>query len=163
MVHFNISPTSRDDQDQSGQITGKCKSPSWYRTNVEDMKPFSKYRSSKENALWVKRVKSRVGQVRTVLDYPRHVGFSFKVCFYFMCMFVFVYICAPCACLVSMETGRGHWVPQIRVVDGCELPCECWDPNRSLLQEQQMHSTVKPSLGPWKWGVLNRSKQRLKP
>lgn len=116
-----------------------------------------------ENALWVKRVKSRVGQVRTVLDYPRHVGFSFKVCFYFMCMFAFVYICAPCACLVSMETGRGHRVPQIGVVDGCELPCECWDLNHSPLQEQQMHSTVKPSLWPWKWGVLSRPKQRLKP
>lgn len=90
VVHFNISPTSKDDQDRSGQITGKCKAPSLKTWSLS-----ASTEAATENGLWVKRVKSRVGQVRAMLGYPRHVGFPFKVCFYFMCMFAFVYICTP--------------------------------------------------------------------
>lgn len=42
-----------------------------------------------------------------------------------------MYVCAPCACLVPAEGGRGVESFGTQVTGGCELPCRC-DP----LQQQ---------------------------
>lgn len=43
--------------------------------------------------------------------------------FYFMCMsLVCMFVCAPWASLVPVETRRWFWIPWNRVTEGCRLP-----------------------------------------
>lgn len=38
-------------------------------------------------------------------------------------------------CVLRLQEGTG--CPETGVLEGCELPCGCWEPNLSPLQEQQ--------------------------
>ena len=72
--------------------------------------------------------------------------FSFHV---YRC-FASMDVCVPCACLVPLETRRGHQVgyPGTGVMDGCELPCGCWEPNPALLQKHLVLLVAEPGLQP---------------
>lgn len=43
--------------------------------------------------------------------------------------------------------------PGTGVTDSCELPCQCWELNLSLLSEQSVLSTLEPS-GEMSWHIL---------
>jgi hypothetical protein len=47
-----------------------------------------------------------------------------------------------------MEPRRGHWIPRTVVMDGCEVPCGCWEPNAGSLQEQPVLLITEPSVQP---------------
>ena len=55
-----------------------------------------------------------------------------------------MYVCVPCACLVSMEMID----PQNWILSSCEPSSGCWKLNPGPLQEQQVLQTTKPSLQP---------------
>ena len=59
------------------------------------------------------------------------------------CMYVH-HMCAWC--LRRPEEGVGS--PGTGAMDGCELPCGCWELNRGPLQEQQGLFTAEPPLQP---------------
>ena len=52
-------------------------------------------------------------------------------------------VCVTCACLRSPEDVRS---PETGVTDGCEPPCEYWEPNSGPLQKQQVFLAAEPSL-----------------
>jgi hypothetical protein len=65
-----------------------------------------------------------------------------------MYLFIFTFIYLKC---------RGAWsaytpAPQKRAsgpfIDGCELPCGCWELNSEPLEEQPVFSTTEPSHQP---------------
>jgi hypothetical protein len=41
----------------------------------------------------------------------------------------------------GQKRASGHL--ELRVMDGCELPFRCWEPNLGILQEQQVLSTTE--------------------
>ena len=47
---------------------------------------------------------------------------------------------------MPIEAYRGNVSPGIGVPDSCELSCGCWELNQSLLEEQSVFLTTKPSL-----------------
>ena len=47
---------------------------------------------------------------------------------------------------VFRHTRRGHQTP---FIDGCELPCGCWELNSGLLEEESVLLTAEPSLQSW--------------
>lgn len=49
------------------------------------------------------------------------------------------------ASLMPSKVGRAK---SPATVDGCELPCEFWDLNSGLLQEQQVFLTTESSVQP---------------
>lgn len=55
------------------------------------------------------------------------------------------------------------WSPEGDVIfpgtggmNGCELPCRCWELNQGPLEEQKVLLTTKPSLQPWSVAFLFR-------
>lgn len=67
--------------------------------------------------------------------------------FIFIGMYVYlhVYLCTTYVCLLPTE---GIVSLGIRVVDGCELLCMCWELNPSHLEEQPVLLTDEPSFLP---------------
>lgn len=59
----------------------------------------------------------------TVIPYKDSVR-VFKFIYVYEC-FVYVYVCAPCSCLVRAKARRGVEHPGTAVTDSCELPCGC--------------------------------------
>ncbi|EDL00481.1 mCG113792, isoform CRA_a, partial [Mus musculus] len=55
-------------------------------------------------------------------------------------------ILSVCITRGSLETRRGLRVAGIAEIDGCELPCRCWELNLGPLEEQQVLLTTEPSL-----------------
>lgn len=51
-----------------------------------------------------------------------------------MNMNIFMYVCAPHACLVFMEARRGCYIPWNCSCNTCDPPCEWWDPKLGPLQ-----------------------------
>ena len=78
----------------------------------------------------------------------------------FTCIHVYV-TCMNARWPWSSEEGVGS----PGVIDGCELPCKCWEPNSSPPKEQQMLLTAQPSLSnswylfisPTQWNIMFRS------
>ena len=70
--------------------------------------------------------------------------------FYLMCMGVLsdcvsvynVHVCHP------QRLEEGVRSVSISIIDGCELPCGCWDLNPGLLEEQPVLLTSEPTLQP---------------
>jgi hypothetical protein len=69
--------------------------------------------------------------------------------------FYFIFMCLSVlsACVhayhmgtVPTEAREGIWSFGTGVTDGCEPPCECWELNLSLLDEQPVLLTTEPSL-----------------
>jgi hypothetical protein len=63
-------------------------------------------------------------------------------CFGHMCT------CVPCVCWCPQRSGEGIRFPGTGVMDGCGLPCRCWDSNLGPLQEQHcaLHrSAISPA------------------
>jgi hypothetical protein len=57
---------------------------------------------------------------------------------------LYVYECFVCLYICTLEEGiRSHGAT---VIDGCELPCGCWELNPGPLQEQAVLLTAEPSL-----------------
>lgn len=50
-----------------------------------------------------------------------------------------------CTTVAYMETGRGFWIPEIRVADSYELSCEHWV-NLGPLEEQPEFLNPEPFL-----------------
>lgn len=57
--------------------------------------------------------------------------------------FVFIYICAPYACLVPTEVRR-PWAHGTRVIEDCKQVCRFWEQCLGPLWEQQVPSTTEP-------------------
>lgn len=61
----------------------------------------------------------------------------------------------PHVCLMFIEAKGACWVTVTRVMDGCEVPCRCWESNLGPIEEQQpMPLTTEPYLWPllhWFW------------
>jgi hypothetical protein len=82
------------------------------------------------------------------------IGCTIEVFYYFFCVCVtilygclaFIYVCAPCACLVPTEAKEGSLSPETGVVGGCEAQCGRWESNPGPLEEQPMFITTAPSL-----------------
>ena len=66
---------------------------------------------------------------------------------YFMYMNVLsACICAPVSCDAHAGQKRAYDSSRMRVRDGCQLPCWCWELNPGPLQEQPVLLTTEPSL-----------------
>lgn len=65
-----------------------------------------------------------------------------------ICFFLCLSILPACLSLqtVPSEVRRGHWIPEIRVMDGCKPLCQCWDLNLGPLQVQPALLTTEPYL-----------------
>ena len=59
-----------------------------------------------------------------------------------------VYTCRP------EESTRSH-------LDSCESPCDCWELNSGLLEEQQVLLTSEPSLQPHAQDLFTKKKNHL--
>lgn len=86
-----------------------------------------------------------------VVSYTIDVGicrvllFMFSIYFFIICGWVF---CLS-VCLVPCEFRRGRWIPSNESLDGCQLPCGCWDANPGPLLEQpvcHLSSITEPPL-----------------
>ena len=65
-------------------------------------------------------------------------------------MFACMNVCAPCVCLVSMETRRGRQIFRTEAMHSCVLPCGNCELNLASLQEQRVLLTAEPSGdSPW--------------
>ena len=66
-----------------------------------------------------------------------------------MCVHTHAYVLTcMCSYMCLVPLGRpedGVGCPGTKVLDNCELLCECWEPNPGL-QEHQVLSTAEPSL-----------------
>lgn len=81
--------------------------------------------------------------------------YLFYVYRYGCCLRVHVYTpCIPGA-------RRGLQIPETRVIDNCELPYECWEPNRGPLEKQPVSLATGPSLLPQYLIFLQLGTQRL--
>ena len=59
-----------------------------------------------------------------------------------------MYVCAPCACLVPVDSEKDIRSPGTEVTDGCEPSCGCWELNPSPLQEHPVLLTTEKNLQP---------------
>jgi len=70
--------------------------------------------------------------------------FKFMNIFKRLIYVLYVYECFVCLYICTLEEGiRSHGAT---VIDGCELPCGCWELNPGPLQEQAVLLTAEPSL-----------------
>jgi hypothetical protein len=79
------------------------------------------------------------GPLGVLLDFN-----DFILCLWELCLYICV--CAPCMCLVLSEVRIRHQIPQTGAMNGCELPCGCWEPNSGPLQRRQVLWTTEHSL-----------------
>lgn len=49
---------------------------------------------------------------------------------------------------MPLKVRRGHWTPRTGVLDLCELPHGCRDPNPGLLEKLSVFLTTDPSFQP---------------
>lgn len=74
---------------------------------------------------------------------------SYSVLFFFFLflryiIFIRVSVLPTCVhvhrvrCPMPSEVRRGCWIPWNWVMNGCEPPCECWEPNPRHLQKQRV-------------------------
>lgn len=69
------------------------------------------------------------------------------LCAWVFCLHLHVYLCTVCMPGTHGVQKRASNSPSIRVTDGCELPCGCWESNWGPLKEHVLSSTV-PTLQP---------------
>ena len=66
--------------------------------------------------------------------------------------FAFVYVCVPCACVLSASKGQKESFRTLRtaVTGGCQPPCGSWESNLGPLQEHRvlLTSNISSSPGP---------------
>ena len=74
--------------------------------------------------------------------------FRFMLLFYGYKLFVYMYVCVLCSCLVPKEARRRHQTPRTGVTDSRELPCGCLESNPRLLWEWQVLLNTEPTLQP---------------
>ena len=80
-----------------------------------------------------------------LLRFESHFGciLSFILCMFVFCLHVYMCtMCVPGACRSQKSTGS----PNIRVMNGCETLCGCWELTPGLLQEQQSLLSAESSL-----------------
>ena len=75
------------------------------------------------------------------------VGFLKILCVWMFCLYV--HICVLCTCLVPQTSEEDVRYPGTGVMDGCELPCGCWEQNLGLLEK---HKYSEPCLLEWPVG-----------
>ena len=77
-----------------------------------------------------------------LLNFILFFQFLFYIHGCFACMFV--YNCAGC----PWRPEEGTRLPETGVIDSCEPPRGCWEPNLVPLEEWQVMLNVGPSLSP---------------
>lgn len=88
---------------------------------------------------------------------------SLSIFIYFVYMsLVWMYICAQCACLLSVKVRRGHWIPwnwsyRGLVVSHPIWVTEIWSCGRTLCSKRLSHYSASDSL----WTTVNKHETHL--
>jgi hypothetical protein len=60
--------------------------------------------------------------------------------------FVYMYVYAPCACLVPERARRQHHISGTGATESCESLCRCWNVNLGPVEEQPVLLTTELAL-----------------
>lgn len=86
------------------------------------------------------------------------------ICFVILCLWVLcLYRCifTPCV-LMPMDVRRKYTFFITRVVDVCELPCGCWEPNSARTASTFNCWAILPWESITKWMILNKINSSFK-